>query len=440
MKNLSLKLLVFTVLILSLTLLASCSNNEGNDSSQGTITLNVYNWGEYISDGSLGSFSTNEEFEKYYYEKFGQKIKVNYTTYATNEDMYSKISSGAGGTYDIIIPSDYMIDKMASEGLLLEFDPSELENYKYVSEDFKGLYYDPENKYTVPYTYGVVGIIYNSTMVDEEDVADKSWGLLWNEKYSGKILQFNNPRDGLASAMYYQGIDINSTNKADWDKALNMLIKQKPLIQAYVSDEIFNKLISNSASIAPYYAGDYITMSDSNPDLSFYYPKEGTNVFVDAMCIPYNSKHPDIAKEYINFMLSEEVAVANAIYTGYASPNTLVKDNPDYIDEMGEEAIEVLYGSGDINANYPYDPYYHKYPTQELQDYTNGLWEELKTQNSTELWVHVTTIVILIGLILFASYNIYIKKYRSKDYRERDKRLRLERQNSKYSNNQKKDE
>jgi spermidine/putrescine transport system substrate-binding protein len=194
-------------------------------------------------------------------------------------------------------------------------------------------------------------------MIDEEDIENESWELLFNEKYSGKILQFNNPRDGLATAMFALGLDINSTNEADWDAALAKLIEQKPIVQAYVSDEIYNKMISNSASIAAYYAGDYITMLDSNPDLAFYYPSEGTNVFVDAMCIPKNAKNKEIAKEYINFMLSEEAAIANALYIGYASPNSLVYESEDYIDEMGEEAIEVLYSDVDVNENYAFDPY-----------------------------------------------------------------------------------
>ena len=418
---------IFSLILLiciSLVCFTACGSDGEMTSTGSTITLNVYNWGEYISDGSLGSYNTNEEFEKYYYEKFGQRVEVNYTTYATNEDMYAKLSSGAG-TYDIVIPSDYMIQKMASEGMLYEFDVTELENYKYISENFKNLYFDPENKYSVPYTYGMVGILYNSTMVAPEDVESESWGLLWNESYKGKILQFNNPRDGLASAMFYMGYDINSTDKALWDQALAKLIEQKPLIQAYVSDEIYNKLISNSASIAPYYAGDFITMLDSNPDLAFYYPSEGTNVFVDSMCIPANARQKEVAKEYINFMLSEDAAVANALYSGYASPNTLVAENEDYIDEMGEEAIDILYSTEGVNTAYRYDPFYHSFDP-ELQAYVNGLWENLKTQNSTEPWVHVTSAVIVCALITLASYSVYIKKLRSRDYRLRDKQKRLE--------------
>lgn len=430
MKSFVYRIAVLITVVASVFVFVSCSDKKESEKPQsGTVTLNVYNWGEYISDGSLGSYDSNAAFEKYYYEKFGVKVEVNYTTYATNEDMYSKLSSGAG-SYDIVVPSDYMIERMIKEDMLLKFDASSLENFKYLSKDYVGRFYDPFNSYSVPYTYGKVGVIYNATMVDEDDVKDMSWGLLWNEKYKGKILQFNNPRDGLATAMYYLGLDVNSTNTEDWDKALAKLIEQKPLIQAYVSDEIYNKMISNSASIASYYAGDYITMLDSNPDLAFYYPKEGTNVFIDAMCIPKNSKNPEIAKEYINFMLSEEPAIANAMYIGYASPNSLVYDNPDYIDEMGEHAMEVLYGGDEMS--YEFDPFYHSF-SPSLQAYTNALWEELKTQSSTELWVHLSSFLIVGGLAGYGGYVLYVRKKRSKDYRLRDKAKLLERRNAEKS-------
>ncbi len=431
MKRIIFSLVALAALITMTVFAVSCGEESDVDS---TVTLNVYNWGEYISDGSIDCYeryNTNEEFEKYFNEnlaeKYGFRIKVNYTTYATNEDMYAKLSSGAGN-YDVIIPSDYMIDKMRSEGMLYEFDVTELENFKNISKEFTGLFYDEHNRYSVPYTYGMVGIIYNTTMVDEEDVKAESWDLMWNPKYAGKILQFNNPRDGFATAMFKEGLNINSTKAEDWDKALELLAEQKPLVQGYVSDEIFNKLISNSASIGAYYAGDYITMSDSNPDLAFYYPDEGTNVFVDAMCIPKNAKNKEVAKEYINFMLSEEPAVANAIYTGYASPNTLVRESEIYAEEM-EDAYDILYSDEDVNANYAHDPYYHRFD-QDIQDYTNALWEELKTQNSTELWVHITAIVIVGGLLIFATYNIYVKKMRSRDYRKRDRERLLKKNQS----------
>lgn len=435
MKNFAKLLFAFALIISSLFILNSCANDDKEESNdKKTITLNVYNWGEYISDGFQGSYDSNAEFEKYYYEKFGVKVKVNYTTYATNEDMITKLESGAG-TYDIVVPSDYMIQRMIEKDLLLPFDANTIENFKYISDDFKGNYYDEENLYSVPYTYGMLGIIYNTALVDPEDYEDQSWGLLWNEKYRGKILQFNNLRDAFGTAMYYTSLDINSTDKAVWNQALSKLMEQKPLLQGYVNDEIFNKMTTASASIAPYFAGDYLTMADLNEDLSFYYPKEGTNVFIDAMCIPKNANHPEIAKEYINFMLSEEPAIANAIYIGYASPNTLVYENDGYAEEMGEYAMEILYSANpdDINAEYNknFGTTSYKSFSPEIQAHVQSLWENLKTTNSTELWVHITTAVIITAVISLAVYTTYIKKKRSYDYRLRDKAARLAKKNKK---------
>ena len=426
-------ILFLTVILLTLTLLVSCGDDGKSTSDSGkTVTLNVYNWGEYISDGFQGSLDVNAAFEDYYYKKFGTRVKVNYTTYATNEDMYSKLKSGAG-TYDIVVPSDYMIQKMIAEDMLLAFDANTIENYKYISDYFKGnQYYDEDEMYSVPYTYGMLGVIYNTALVDPEDYETESWGLLWNPKYKGKILQFNNPRDAFGSAMYYESLDVNSTDEAVWRAALEKLSEQKPLLQAYVNDEIFNKMTTASAAIAPYYAGDFLTMSEQNEDLAFFYPKEGTNVFVDAMCIPKNANHPEIAKEYINFMLTEEPAVANAIYIGYASPNTLVANNgvynATYLEEMGEDAIELLYKASpeEINADYNaiHGTTCYKSFTPEIQALVNTLWESLKTENSTELWVHITTGIIVGAVVILWSYGYYVKRKRSKDYRERDKAAR----------------
>jgi spermidine/putrescine transport system substrate-binding protein len=433
-------ILVLTVLIVSALLLTSCAEK---DEIKDTVVLNVYNWGEYISDGFEGMPDTNAMFEEYFNtnlaKKYGYKIKVNYTTYATNEDMYSKISSGSGiGVYDVIFPSDYMLQRMADEGMLHSFNVAEeIPNYQYIADEFKGLYYDEKQQYSVPYTYGMVGVIYNSALMNPEDldengeVLDKSWALLWDEDYSGKILQFNNPRDAFATAMFYHGIDINTADRNDWIKALGYLKDQKDILQGYVNDEIFNKMTSASATIAPYFAGDYVTMAADNEDLKFYYPKEGTNVFVDAMCIPETSTKKDVAKEYINFMLSEEVAVANAIYVGYASPNTLVRESEEYMDEMGEDAYDILYGYSyeELNADYGFSPYYHSFSNAEkygddMQQYVNGLWEQLKTETDVEIWVHISSITIVVALLAACSYNIYVKKKRSKFYRQRDKEAR----------------
>ena len=423
------KIILLLTLILATLLITSCGKKD--DEIKDVVTLNVYNWGEYIADGFEGGYDTNAEFEKYFNtnlaKKYGYKIEVNYTTYDTNENMYSKLSSGAGeGVYDVIFPSDYMLQRMADEGMLYEFNVAEkIPNYANIDENFKGLPYDPEEKYSVPYTYGMVGIIYNPTLINEKDlengeIKEKSWSLLWNKDYTGKILQFNNPRDAFATAMLYHGIDINTTDKDEWQEALGYLKEQKNILQGYVNDEIFNKMTSASAAIAPYFAGDYITMTSDNEDLKFYYPEEGTNIFYDAMCIPKSSKHKDAAIEYINFMLSEEAAVENALYVGYASPNTLVMDSEYYKDELGEEAYEILYGTAGIPVS-AYESFTLDKFDDDMQQHVNNLWEQLKTETAVELWVHISSITIVVVVLAACSYGIYIKKKRSKFYRSRDK-------------------
>ena len=229
--------LAVAAMLLCTLILTGCGGGGSSTGGSGskTLTLNVYNWGEYISDGSEDSFNTVREFEKWYEETYKQKVKVNYTTFASNEDMYAKLSSGAV-SFDVVVPSDYMIARMRENNMLLELDFKNIPNYENIDPHFRNLYYDPDNRYTVPYTYGVTGIIYNANVVDEADAND--WDLLWNEKYKGQILQFNNPRDAFGTAQYKLGLDINSGDRAEWDKALAELKKQAPLVKSYVMDEI----------------------------------------------------------------------------------------------------------------------------------------------------------------------------------------------------------
>ena len=338
--------------------------------------LNVYNWGEYISDGSEDSLDTIAAFEEWYEQEYGQKVQVNYATFTSNEDMYAKLKSGAV-SYDVVIPSDYMIARMREEDMLLPLNYDNIPNYENIPENFRNLYYDEENRYTVPYTYGVVGIIYNANVVDEADA--QGWDLMWNEKYAGNILQFNNSRDAFGTAMYRQGLSVNTTDTADWDAALTELKKQNPLVKSYVMDEIYNMMESGEAAIAAYYAGDYFTMLDAqaeNVDLQFYYP-ERTNYFVDAMCIPSCCQNQELAEIFINYMLSEEPAIANAEYIYYASPNRLVYENEGYIEDMGEEAMDILYQDQEHFAE-NYNAYAYRSLSPEMLDYINSLWEELK--------------------------------------------------------------
>ena len=342
----------------------------------GTQELNVYNWGEYISDGSDDSLNTIKAFEQWYEETYGRKVKVNYTTFASNEDMYAKLSSGAV-SFDVVIPSDYMIARMKDEGMLLPLDFDNIPNYANIDESFHGLYYDPDDMYTVPYTYGVVGVIYNAAVVDPADADD--WDLMWNDKYAGEILQFNNSRDAFATAQYKLGLDVNSTDRAEWDAALAELKRQSPLVKSYVMDEVYNMMESGEAAIAAYYAGDYFTMLDAQADgvdLRFYYP-ERTNYFIDAMCIPSCAQNKELAEIFINYMLSPEPAIANAEYICYASPNSAVYTDEGYIDDMGEDAMDILYPEIDDFAAL-YNEYAYRTLDSAMLDYVNSLWETLK--------------------------------------------------------------
>jgi spermidine/putrescine transport system substrate-binding protein len=276
------------------------------------ISLNVYNWGEYISDGSEGSVDVNAEFEKL------TGIKVNYTTFATNEELYAKLQSGAVN-YDIIIPSDYMIARMIREGLVQKLDLSQIPALSNIDPDYMNAAFDPTGEYSVPYTWGTVGIIYNTTKITEPV---DSWEILWDEKYKGDILMFSNPRDALMIAEKKLGYSMNTSDENEIRAAFEELKAQKPLVQSYVMDEIFDKMGSGEAAVAPYYAGDAITMIDDNPDLAFVSPKEGTNTFIDSICIPADAANVQAAHMYINFLCEPEVAAANIEAIGYSTPNT----------------------------------------------------------------------------------------------------------------------
>ena len=389
---------VFSLILLGLTVVP-CFAGEKKDYShlEGTI-LNVYNWGEYISDGSEGTLDVNKEFEKRY------GITVNYSNYESNENMYNKLQSG-GANYDVIIPSDYMIAKLIEEDMLAELDFSNIPNYKYVLEKYRGLYYDPDDKYTVPYTVGMVGLIYNTKIVKE---APDSWGALWDERYAGEILMFNNPRDAFGVAQCYLGQSINTESVEDWDKAIIALKEQNHLVSSYVMDEVFNKMENGEAALAPYYAGDFLTMYDVNPDLAFVYPKEGVNFFVDAMCVPKNAENKEAAELYINFMLEEEIAVANANYICYASPHSNVLESDDY-DLKGEP---VLYPD---EENTPRAERFENLD-YETQNYMNMLWNELKIEGNSNLDAYIGLSVTAVLIMVYAVYRFIKKKKREAMY------------------------
>ncbi|MBQ7846868.1 MAG: extracellular solute-binding protein, partial [Clostridia bacterium] len=327
-------------------------------------TLNVYNWAEYISDGEDDTLDVIAAFEDL------TGINVNYVTYESNEVMYSKLQSGSV-SYDIIIPSDYMIARMISDGSLRKLDFEKIPNYSFIDEKYKNMYFDPENEYSVPFSVGMVGLIYNTTMVDG---TPDSWSLMWDEQYKGQIITFNNSRDAFMIAQMMAGVDLNSTDKADWDKAASLLKSQRPLLQGYYMDEVFNKMEAGNAAIAPYYAGDFLTMQEENEDLEMIYPKEGTTIFVDSICVPTSAKNYDAAMMFINFLLEPEVATANAEYICYATPNTAVLANEDYSLRDNEYLYPENYDEIVKNA-----VYYKDLPS-EIRNYYESLWIKVKSE------------------------------------------------------------
>ena len=393
---------LFAVAFIILPLLLTACGEEG---ISGTKTLYVYNWGEYISDGSEGCLDSNEAFEQWYFETYGERVKVNYSTFSSNESLYAKLSSGSV-SYDVVVPSDYMIERLIAEDLLAPINYENVPEIVNLLPEFWGETsehsdHDPGNVYSVPYLYGMIGIIYNTTMVDADDPSLGSWKLMWDEKHSGNILQFNNSRDAFGSAQYFLGIDVNSDSEEEWRAALEKLKEQKPILQGYVMDEIYNKMENGSAGIAAYYAGDYLAMYENNSDLEFFYPEEGTNLYVDAMCIPKSSKNKELAERYINFMLMKEPAIANAEYTYYASPNRLVVESEEYIEYMGEikeDAYEKMYATEDVETSS------YKNLSGEKLILINQLWEELKSDIEISAGIYAICSVIVAVLLSLGIY------------------------------------
>ena len=409
---------IFCILIcLIITVFPCLAMSSCETQNENVITLYVYNWGEYISDGSEGSLDVNAAFEEWYYENYGSKngtrVEVNYSTYSSNEDLYAKITSGAVN-YDVIVPSDYMVQRLREEKYLAPLNYDNIPNIDNILPEFlgKNAFYDEGNVYSVPYLYGMIGIIYNTEMVDANDENIGSWALMWDEDYKGNILQFNNSRDAFGTAQYYLGVDVNSATEEQWRDALELLKDQKKIVQGYVMDEIFNKMENGSAAIAAYYAGDYLAMYEENDKLEFFYPKEGTNLYVDAMCIPKTSKNKVIAEHYINFMLSEEAAIANAEYTYYASPNKLVVQNEEYKNYMAdikEDAYEKMYPTGVKATSY-------ENLTEEKLVLLNSLWEDLKSDIEIGATIYVICGVIIAVLLVMFIASFIKKKSKQKLY------------------------
>ncbi len=389
------RLVVFvSLLVLFSSLVTPCAADFEDPDYKAPLTgeyINVYNWGEYISDGSEGTLDLNAEFTR----RTG--IRVNYTNYASNEDMYAKLKSG-GAVYDVIIPSDYMVQRLINEGMLEKLDFSNIPNFKYIEDRYRNLSYDPTGEFSVPYTVGMVGLIYNSDMLDE--VPD-SWEIMWDERYSGNILMFNNPRDAFAIAQLVTDVKFNTTDPAEWAVAYDKLLEQKPLIQSYVMDEIFNKMENNEAALAPYYAGDFLSMKDNNDALEFVYPKEGTNYFVDAMCIPKGAQNKTAAEMYINFILEPDIALANAEYIYYASPHSEVINNPEY--SLYQDPV-IYPDEGSVKTQI-----FEDLPTETMQVMTN-YWDELKIDGYDYTFYYVCFFSFIAIIIIWTIYRNYKKR------------------------------
>jgi spermidine/putrescine transport system substrate-binding protein len=323
-------------------------------------TLNVYNWGKYIAEDNK-FFHTCNAFQAL------TGIKVYYTNFTTNEELYA-VLAGGGVHYDVIFPSDYLIQRLIEEDRLQPLDYTNIPNYSYILEEYRDLYYDPGNVYSIPYTCGTMGLIYNMDMV--ETVPD-SWAALWDPQYKGQILQFASPRDAFGTAQFLLGQDVNSLDEADWRAAADKLKEQATLLQAYVADEIYNIMQGGNAAVAPYYVGDYVDMlEDTEVPLGFVYPKEGINFFYDAMCIPSDAQNVEAAQRFINFLLEPDVALANAEVTRYATPHAAVRANPKY----------TLQGNPYLYRDPSQLPpiQYYKHLPRETLTLLNNLWTEVK--------------------------------------------------------------
>ncbi len=364
-------------------------------SAEEVVTLNVYNWGEYI-DPSVNDLFTEET-----------GIRVNYKNFTDNESMYAVLTSGAA-TYDIIVPSDYMVGKLVQEDRLAPINFNNIPNFKYINESLKNPQYDPTNAYSVPYTWGTVGIFYNTKYVDEEDLA-LGWDLLWSEKYSGRIFMFDNPRDAFGIALNKCGYSMNTTDPAEWDEAYKALAEQKTVLHQYVMDQVFDKMINEEGWIAPYYSGDGIIMMDEdegNTNIDFFVPESGTNQFVDALCIPKDSPHKTEAEMYINFLCRTDIALMNAEYIGYSTPQVAAQAELD--PEIGGNenfypSAEWLQNNTEVFLTLPI----------ETGAYMDRLWMKLKLANP--LWGICTGVVGVIALAFLVWYSVdRLRKVRRK--------------------------
>ncbi|WP_322174328.1 ABC transporter substrate-binding protein [Acutalibacter caecimuris] len=373
----------------------ACAGSGEAPAPRRNVTINVYNWGEYIANGTDGSMDVNAEFTR----RTG--IDVNYTTFDSNESLYSKLAGG-GADYDLIVPSDYMVSRLIDEGMLARLDYGNIPNFSYIDRQFLAPDYDPENLYSVPYTWGVVGIFYNTDYIQEEITG---WESLWDDRYRGKILMFDNPRDSFAVAQFLLGQNVNGTDAAAWQEAAALLKQQKPLVQAYVMDQIFDKMESGEAWIAPYYAGDAAILVDNSDNIAFAVPEEGTNFFVDALCIPATASHKAEAEAYINFLCDPEIAGANMDYVGYSTPESAAKAfmDPEVVESPLHYPSQETLANTQVFVNLPTE-------TAALLD---QLWAEVKMGGPGESAVLVA--IILGFLAVYIAIIVYKRRKRKRE-------------------------
>jgi spermidine/putrescine transport system substrate-binding protein len=390
---------IFTLVMIAMITL-SCFPTPA---SAAKTELYIFNCGDYIAE------TTVEKFEKAYPE-----YEVIYEVFDTNEAMYQKLVS-SNIPYDVLIPSDYMIERLIKEDRLKEIDMSKLENYKYIGEAYKNTNYDPDNKYSIPYMWGTLGILYNKEKVTE---TVDSWSILWDEKYSGQILMLDSMRDSMAVALKKLGYDLNTTNQAEIDAAAKALVKQKPLVAEYGVDILKDKMIQGSYSFTVAYSGDALYMQNQNAELNggesvleYVIPKEGSNFWIDAMCIPKTSKNTEGAMKFIDFMCSTEIAFDNVEYIEYSTPHT------EALKELGEDYINnnIYNPSAEILANC--DPFAYLEP--DVQESYNKAWESVrlasKGGSSYTKWIVIGVIAAVI-IVLVVVFVLYKKKMNKLKY------------------------
>ncbi len=344
---------VIVIVALALSVFSGCGNKADN----GKGVVNIYNWGEYIDESLLDEFTKQTG------------ITVNYRTYENNEQMYSVLKQG-GSSYDIVIPSDYMVSRLIDEDMLRPLNFDNIPNYANILDEYKNAEYDPTNEYSVPYAGGVVGIIYNTTVVTE---TVDSWSIMFDPAYSGKVLMIDNPRDAIGLALKYLGYSQNTTDANEIEEAYQIIADATAagVYQGLVMDAIFDKMESGEAAVSAYYAGDYLSMVENNPDLAFVVPKEGSNRFMDAMCILKTAENVENAEAFINFMCSVDAATTNAEYIGYTSAVDGVRENL----ALEPEYEDIMYPSAEILANCEY---FMNLPQDTLTLY-DELWVKLKS-------------------------------------------------------------